>query len=164
MVVRRWIRIGLWVVAIGILVSVVVGAGFGIALWRQTTVTTSERADADKEFDKVRARFGTRPPLVDIREPGPLMPDIRLNKAPATAPRQPVKHFHALFYDFRNKRLVTSRVPIWWMELSGESMAVRFGLPIADVTITVEDVERYGPGVITDFSPPGGGRILVWTQ
>jgi len=162
--VRRWIRIGLWIAAIGIVFAVLIGGGFAVTVWRHTTITTVERAEAAKEFDQLHARFPLRKPLIEIVDPGPIMTDIRIHRAPASAPRQPVKHFQVLMYDGRNKRLVRSSAPIWWMRLSGEGLAKRIGLPVGDLTITEEDVERYGPGIIADFSPPGGGRILVWTQ
>ena len=161
---RRWIRIGLWIAAIGILLSVLVGGGFAVTVWRHTTITTVERPAADKEFEQLHARFPLRKPLVEIIDPGPIMTDIRIHRAPPNAPRQAVKHFQVLMYDGKNKRLVRTSAPIWWMRLSGEGLAKRIGLPVGDLTITEEDVERYGPGIIADFSPPGGGRILVWTQ
>jgi hypothetical protein len=37
-------------------------------------------------------------------------------------------------------------------------------VPLGDLSLTVADVERYGPGIIVDFQPPGGGHMLVWTE
>ena len=92
------------------------------------------------------------------------MTDFRIHKAPANSPRQPVKHFQVLVYDGKNKRLVRSSAPIWWMRFNGNALLARLGLPMGDLVITEEDIERYGSGIIADFSPPGGGRILVWTE
>lgn len=164
MAVRRWIKVVLWVAAIGITVSVVIGSAFAIAIWRHTSVTSVERPDAEKQFEQMRARFPGRKPLVEIRDPGPIMTDIRVHRAPATAPRQPVKYFQVLLYDGKNKRLIRSSAPVWWMRFSGNALLARLGLPMGDLALTEEDIERYGPGIIADFSPPGGGRILVWTE
>lgn len=163
MAVRRWVRIVLWVVAIGVALSVLVGGSLAVMIYRQTTFTTSERADADREFDRARAQLPSRPPLVEVLSPGP-MPNVRIHRAPDSAPRQNVEEFQVLAYDARNKRLVRSRVPTWFMRFSSGDIASHLGLPVQNFAITLEDVERYGKGIIVDFSPPGGGRLLVWTQ
>jgi hypothetical protein len=69
-----------------------------------------------------------------------------------------------LAFDGRTGKLVRSRAPVWWMNFSAESLLARVGAPLGAVALTVADVERYGPGVVLDFSPPAGGRVLVWVE
>jgi hypothetical protein len=81
--VRPVYRIALWVAAIGIALTVAIGALFGGVVLRQTTVSKPAAADAAAEFARVHERFKGR---------------------------------------------------------------------------------VHGPGIITDFTPPGGGRMLVWVE
>lgn len=50
------------------------------------------------------------------------------------------------------------------MNFSADDLLARFGVPVGGLSLTVADVERYGPGVMLDFTPPAGGRVLVWVQ
>ena len=34
----------------------------------------------------------------------------------------------------------------------------------SDFHITVEDIERYAPGIILDFKTPDGELVLLWAQ
>jgi hypothetical protein len=161
---HRYIRIGLWVVAIGAALALVVGGGAAIVVWRQTTVTTSQAAEAEQAFERARAQFPARLPLIQIVDPGPIMMDVRIHRAPESAPRQALQDFHVLAWDSRSARLVRSRAPVWWMHFSAENLLAQLGVPMGGLALTVADVERYGPGIVLDFTPPGGGRVLVWVQ
>lgn len=164
MAVPRWVRVVLWVAAIGIAVSLLVGGSFSVMIYRQTTFTTSERSDALKEFERVLAQFPPRLPLVEVLNAGSLTASVRIHRAPDTAPRQAVQEFQVLAYDNRKKRLVRSRAPVWMMRFSSGNIAAQLGLPVANFTITLEDVERYGRGIIVDVATPVGGRVLVWVE
>jgi hypothetical protein len=142
----------------------VVGAIFGGVLLQQTTVTRPDKADAEAEFTRIHERFKGKAPLVVVKDPGPIMVDIRVNRAPASAPRQPVSTFHVIAWDSRGGTFVRSRAPVWWMHFKGNDLLDWLGVPLGDLNLTVADVERFGPGIITDFTPPGGGRMLVWVE
>jgi hypothetical protein len=164
MAVPRWVRISLWVLAICIGVSMLFGGGVAIMIYRQTTFASSERADADREFERVRALFPSRTPLVEVVKAEGSIPGVRINRVPETSPRQSVEQFQVLVYDSKKKQLVRSHVPVWLLRFSSGNIAAHLGLPVQNFTITLEDVERYGRGIIVDFSPPAGGRILIWTE
>jgi len=161
---RRSLRIALWIIGIGLALALIIGGGAAMVVWRQTTITQTQASDANKEFERVRAQFGARPPLVEIRDPGPIMMDVRVHRPAESAPRQSVQFFNVLVFDGRTKKLVRSRAPVWWMNFSAESLLARLGVPLGNLALTVADVERYGPGVVLDFVPPAGGRVLAWVQ
>lgn len=161
---RRPLRIALWVIAVAMVVSLAIGAGVGLVVWRHTSITKPEAARAQASFTSIRERYKGRPPLMEIKSAGPPMMDIRINRAPASAPRQQVRHFHVIVWDSRAGQFVKSSVPIWWMHFSGNNLLARLGVPLGDFSLTVEDIERFGPGIIIDFQPPGGGHMLVWTE
>jgi hypothetical protein len=162
--VRRILRIGLWTAALGLLMALAVGAAFGGVLWRHTQVSTPAKAEAAAEFARVHERFKGREPLIVVRDPGPIMIDVRVNRPPASAPRRQVSHFHVIAWDSRGGTFVRSSAPVWWMRLKGTDVLNWLGVPLGDLNLTVADVERFGPGIITDFTPPGGGRMLVWVE
>jgi hypothetical protein len=162
--IRRYLKVALWIVAIGAALALVIGGAAAIVVVRHTTITVSQGQEADNAFETARARFPVRLPLVQIVDPGPIMMDVRLNKAPGSAPRQHLQDFHVLAWDSRSGKLVRSRAPVWWMNFSAENVLANLGVPMGGLTLTVADVERYGPGIIVDFAPPGGGRVLVWVQ
>jgi hypothetical protein len=141
-----------------------VGVGVGVVLWRHTAIFTPAEADAQASFASIRERFKGRPPLIEIKNSGVPMMDFRINRLPAAAPRQHVRHFQAIVWDSKGGRMVRSSVPVWWMRFSGNNLLARLGVPLGDFALTVEDIERYGPGIIIDFQPPGGGHMLVWVE
>lgn len=164
MAIPRYLRIALWVVAIGIVLACIVGGSAALIVWRQTTITTSEATDATTQFERIKAQFPQRTPLVEIVDPGPVMMDVRIHRVPESASRQAVKFFHVLVFDARTKRLIRSRAPVWWMTFSAENLLANVGVRVGDLALTVADVERFGPGVVLDFTPPPGGRVLVWVE
>ena len=161
---RRPLRIALWVIGVGVALALVIGGGAAVVVWRHTTVTQAPAQEADKAFDRVRAQFPQRPPLVEIVDPGPIMTDIRVHRPPESAPRQAVQFFQVLVFDGRTNKLVRSRAPVWWMRFSAENLLAQLGVHLGGLALTVADVERHGPGVVLDFAPPGGGRVLVWVE
>lgn len=159
---RRSIKIALWVVAAGVVLAGVLAAVAGLIVWRNTTVTRSAEPEAMQELQRVRDRFPGRRPLVEIEDP--LVLEVSVNRPPASAARQRVEAFHVLAWTGRDQKLVRTSAPVWMMRFSLENMAAQIGLPAGPLNLTVEDVERYGPGIVLDFSPPGGGRVLVWVE
>jgi hypothetical protein len=161
---RREIRIALWAVVISAVVLFAVGASVGLVVWRHTALTKPAAADAQASFTSIRERYKGRPPLVEIKNLGTLTIDVRVNRLPESAPRHQVRHFHVIVWDSRGGSFVRSSAPVWWMHFKGTSLLSQLGVPLGDLSLTVADVERYGPGIIVDFQPPGGGHMLVWTE
>lgn len=161
---RRAIRVVLWTAVIVAVVLLAIGASVGLVVWRHTAITKPAAPDAQAAFTSIREHYKGRPPLVELKSMGPLMIDARINRLPESAPRHPVRHFHVIVWDSRGGSFVRSSAPIWWMHFSGNSLLTWLGVPLGDLSLTVGDVERYGPGIIVDFQPPGGGHMLVWTE
>jgi hypothetical protein len=159
---RTRTRVTLWVLGVGCgALLIVAGLATFIVLRNVETVASAER-EAVVEFERVRARFPPRPPLVEIV--GPRRGAIRINRPAASAERRHVEAFHVLAWAPADRKLVRTSAPIWLMRLSLQNLASTLGLGGGPWNLTVADVERYGPGLILDFNPPGGGRVLVWVQ
>jgi len=155
-------RVALWVLGVGCGLLLVVGALAGVIVLRNTRTVASGEPEAVIEFERIHAGFPARPPLVEILDPR--RGAIRINRPPASAARRHVEAFHVLAWAAADRKLVRTSAPIWLMRLSLQNMMSTLGLGLGPWNLTVADVERYGPGIVLDFNPPGGGRVLVWVQ
>jgi hypothetical protein len=155
-------RVALWALGVGFgALLVVAGVAAVIVLRNAESVPAAER-EAVIEFERVRAQFPPRPPLVEIVDPRQGV--IRINRPPASAERRPLKVFHILVWAAADQKLARTSAPIWLMGLSLQKLALAPGLSAGSWNLTVADVERYGPGLVLDFDQPGRGRVLVWVQ
>ncbi len=159
---RTRTRVALWILGIGGGTLLVVTALAAVIVLRNTEAVASAEPEAIIEFQRVRAQFPPRPPLVEIVDPR--RGAIRVNRPSASVERRHVGAFHVLVWVAADQRLVRTTAPVWLMRLSLQDMASTLGLGGGPWNLTVADVERYGPGLVLDFSPPGGDRVLVWVQ
>jgi hypothetical protein len=151
---------------VGILVALTVAVVF-VARHREAAPVTA--ASAQAEFERLRARFTGQTPLVDM--------EVRATRsAPAGAGTQPLRTFHTVIFDRRGgDRLVEIAVPFWF----GRSYARHEGsfawlgeLSFLDdtefdpepVRLSIEDIERHGPGLLVDYQHPGGGQFIAWVD
>jgi hypothetical protein len=50
------------------------------------------------------------------------------------------------------------------MRFSTANIASQLGITPSKFRLTVNDVERYGPGIVVDFGSQGAFRVLVWVD
>lgn len=55
-------------------------------------------------------------------------------------------------------------VPLWLMRFSTLNITSQLGIAPEKLRLTVGDVQRYGPGIIADYSAEGSFRVLVWVD
>ena len=161
--VKTWV----WVV-IGIVVCGILGviAMAGVGLWfvkshvdiRNTTV-----AAATEDFQAVRQRFANQKPLIELDEHGRF---LRANSDRPAGTERP-QMLTVMVFDPRDERVVRAELPFWMLRLKmgGTRVGVgRGGFDMAQLHITVEDLERYGPTLILDQKDTDGSRVVVWSQ
>jgi hypothetical protein len=151
---------------ISILIAVFVIAGLGAiglvagsAYWfsRHVSAESTSTESADAEFDRERARFAGQQPLVEFNG-GRDNPTVR--RLPATAekpPRVDMQALHARVYDPEDGKLVRADIPFWLIRL-GQSFSFMPNMG----SLTLEDLERHGPGLIVTGRSDEGQQILVW--
>ena len=140
-----------------------IAGSVSFVVWRHTSITKPAAAEADGVFAMIRERYKGRAPLIELQDrTSPAA--VKINRPPATAARQDVKHFHVVVWDSRQGTFVRSSVPVWWMTFNANNVLTNLGVPLGGYNLSVQDVERYGPGIIIDFQPPGGGHMLVWVE
>jgi hypothetical protein len=157
---RRWVKVTLGLGAVLVIcVLALVGTG-AYLFFRHLDTRTVGEADARKEFDVVRARFVGRPPLVEIANLKAA--DVRVNRLVHPEGRQG-NTLHILTWE-RDGRLLRADVPVWLMRFSSLNIASRLGLAPSKFSLTIDDLKRYGPGIVVDFRPPAGDQVLIWLE
>jgi hypothetical protein len=158
---RTWVKASLGGVALIVVALAALGATGAYFVLRHMDKRTGAEADAVLAIDAVKARFGPRPPLVEIADP--MRGDIRINRA-NDASATPVDTIHVINWKSDTHELTRADVPLWLMRFSSVNIASRLGIFPAKFRLTVADVERYGPGIIVDYGSQGASRVLVWVD
>ena len=158
---RTWVKATLGGVAL-IAVAVIALAGTGAYfVFRHLEKRAVDEAASVQAINAVRARFGPRPPLVEIADPR--RADIRINRSnePSTSR---VDTIHVINWKSDTGELVRADVPLWLMRFSSVNILSQLGIAPAKFRLTVSDIERYGPGIIVDYGSAGAFRVLVWVE
>jgi hypothetical protein len=159
---KTWVSIliaALIVAAIAVIVAI---AGIAVFIHNHVDSAVVEAASADAEFAQARARFAGRTPLLELRGNEPVI------HRDATAPRREVRSLHILAFDARQHKISRIDLPGWLLRLM--SAGGRFRIANLepfdsdeDNRLTLEDLERRGPGLVLD-AERRGGRALVWIE
>ena len=125
---------------------------------------------AKLDFEQLRARFAGEQPLLNMRLRKPST-DVNVSRVPA-----PLHAFHTVIFDTRGSQpLVHISVPYWF----GRHYARHSGkfiwlgeLTFFDdtefdpekVQLSLDEVERHGPGLLVDYQHPSGGQFIAWVE
>jgi len=158
---RTWAKVTLGgVVVIAVALAVLGGMGAYFVLRHMETKTSAE-ADALRAIEVVKGRFGPRPPLIEIVDP--LRTDIRINR-PADASPTPVRTMHIINWNSDTRELMRTEFPVWLTRFSSVNVLSQLGVAPEKFRLTVNDIQRYGPGIVLDYGPRGTSRVLVWVD
>ena len=149
-------------VIIGIAVCVLI-AGAGTATWFYLSVFDSVDADAavaTRAFDEARGRFTEQQPILELRNDEVTL----LRKAPDVAPARDLRNVHVLTWNAEEGRLTTLTLPFWLLRLRDSGVDVSIAADGTRLTMTMDEVERYGPALFVDHMEEDGSRVLVWTE
>ena len=94
-------------------------------------------------------------------------PHLDASRTAQPASTKKLTSFHVLVWASRDDKLVRLELPFWLLRIKSKPIefgAYASGLDGAGITMTAEELERYGPGIIIDLEPPGGERILLWAK
>ena len=158
---RTWVKVtlgGVVLVAVALVAAAATGAFF---VFRHMEKRAGSEADAAQTVEAVKARFGSRPPLIEIVDPQ--RADIRINR-PAEASASPVDTLHVVNWKSDTGELIRTDVPLWLMRFSTLNIASHLGIAPEKFRLTLSDVQRYGPGIVVDYGSQGAFRVLVWVD
>jgi hypothetical protein len=129
-----------------------------------TQVADTTPSSAEAAFEAVRQEFAGRPALIDVRGDRPQL-DERRTSLPAST--TPLTSFHVLAWAPKDNKLVRVELPFWLIRIKARPIqfsAYASGLDDTGISMTAEELERYGPGIIIDIQPKGKERILLWAK
>lgn len=129
--------------------------------------TSAQRAEV--EFQRVRARFAGQSPLLDMQERRSLI------NASASQTGAALRAFHTIIFDTRgSQRIVRITVPYRFGRLFGNRSGFRWlgELTFLDDTefdpepihLSIDQVERHGPGLLVDYRHTSGGQFIAWVE
>jgi hypothetical protein len=158
---RTWVKVAIGGAVLVALALAALGATGAYFVLRHMDKRTGQEAEAVQAIDAVKARFGPRPPLIDIVNP--TTADVRINRsgAPSTTA---VDTIHVINWKSETRELTRADLPLWLMRFSSVNIASQLGLAPERFKLTVDDVRRYGPGIVIDYGSPGTSRVLVWVD
>jgi hypothetical protein len=164
---KTWISVVVAVVIIiGVLaVSAVGGTAYFIYRHVQTQFVPNE--SAEQQFQSARARFEGQKPLIELRRGDE--PVLLRETIPKEMPAAKLDTLRVLAYDTRANKLVNVSIPMWLLRMAPSNKFAFMkdnGIDFDSdrVHITLDDLERRGPGLLLDQADRRGSQVLVWTE
>jgi hypothetical protein len=130
-------------------------------VFRSLDRRAATEAETLREFDQIRARFPARPPLVEIVNPQE--GDIRINRL---VHPQGVRAstLHVVAWNVDDGERLQTEIPVWLMRFSTLNVLSTLGVAPEKFSLTVQDVQRYGPGIVADYRRTGRSHVLIWAE
>ena len=158
---RTWVKVtlaGVSVVVIGVLA---LGGTAAYFVFRNLERRGASEADTVRAIEAVRERCPGRPPLLEVVDPQ--AGNIRLNRLVHPEGRRPTT-IHVLTWNTDDGEMLRTKIPLWLMRFSSLNILSQLGIAPEKFRLTVQDVERYGPGIIADYRRPGRNLVLIWVE
>jgi hypothetical protein len=70
---------------------------------------------------------------------------------------------HVMTWKGSEEEVMKADLPLWLMRFSSVNILSHLGIAPARYRLTVEDVARFGPGIIVDQRDPGQ-QVLIWVE
>src|SRR6185503_1354411 len=159
---KTWISVLIAsVIIVGILAAAAIG-GTAFFIYRHVNTEFTRTENADQQFKEARARFAGQQPLIEIRKDDdePVLHREAL-RAAESSPK--LETLRVLAYDTHAEKLVRVSIPFWLLRLA-PSRHMTFlsdsGIDFDSdrVHITLDDLERRGPGLILDQADRRGSQ------
>lgn len=154
-----WILLGVF----GFFIVAGIGTAVFAVYWLGSHMefVESPAPEAAKTFDEVRAKFPGQQPLLQFKDGEPR---ALTDTAPSSVR---LTTLHILAFDDGEGRLVRVDVPFWLLRLKSGPISFSSyadGFDDRRVRLSVEDIERRGPGIVLDLVEPNQGRVLIWAE
>ena len=161
---QKWLLI-----AVGVFVALIflgLGAIYATVTYVQNHFQVAQHTsqeDVARAFDEVHKRFGDKPAFMEWKDDRPVLNEAA---AKASTTTTPLTTLHVVAYNDDDGNLVRMDIPFWLLRLKKGpiNLGTSAGGWTDRVKITVEDIERFGPGIILEASPRDRGRALLWAE
>jgi hypothetical protein len=166
---KTWISVLIAsVIIVGMLALTVVG-GTAFFIYRHVRAEFTTESSAEQEFATARARFNGQQPLIEVRPDAD--PVIHQDLIPATPSTRRLESLRVLAYDDRAGKLVRVSIPFWLLRLlPGKNLSflndegIDVDIDTDRVQLTLDDLERRGPGLVLAHQHRSGSKVIVWTE
>jgi hypothetical protein len=141
----------------------------GFAYFIRTHVSTADVSDqtAAHEMAAARERFAGQTPMIG-RRPGADDEDrFEIHVPEGRASAAPVDALRILAFNPRDGRLLRVSVPFWVLRFTRHgafNILDSADMDVGRARLSVDDLERHGPGLILDTRDARGSQILVWLE
>ena len=150
------------VLIVGLLAVGIVG-GTAFFIYRHVNAQFTPAENAEQQFAAQRAKLGGQQPLLELS----LGDEPSIHRTP-DQPRRELNALHALVYDARAGKLTHVDIPGWLLRMMSGGGRIRIAnLEMFDDDrdrVTLEDLERHGPGLVLDLHRGSRTQVLVWTE
>jgi len=158
---RTWVKISLGSAVVALLgFGILAGAG-AYYFFRHLSTGHSAESNILREMDAVRDRFGARQPLIEVVDPRTA--DIRINRTADSQGRQ-VSTLHVLTWNADDGTRLQTEAPLWLLRFSSVNILSQLGVAPERFRLTVDDIRRYGPGIVVDYRRPGEADVMIWVD
>jgi hypothetical protein len=162
---RTW----LWIIfgAIGFmalcLVALVGGGIYFVSRHVKTELVGQNTAE--EQFLRQRERFAGQQPLVEVEGADKADVQARVRRSPESAPKVELHTMRVLVYNSREGRLIHVDLPFWLLRIMPGSLNnASNNFSFDSHHITVDDIERHGPGLILDARDSRDAQVLIWAD
>jgi hypothetical protein len=159
--------LGWGALALGIIA--VLGIGLSAVMFsRWSEVRTLSAEEADREFTAEIVRAGGGRAYLELEADG----TVRANRDMEGSKPRSLAALHLLAWDPERRTLLRIAFPMWFVQVK-MSRALNLGTITSalardwrnlDLTVSVEELERSGPGIVLDHRREDGAHILLWTE
>jgi hypothetical protein len=166
---RTW----LWVI-FGVVLCVALGiaalVGSGIYMVSKHVKTELiGRTSAEEQFARQRERFTGQQPLIEMTGDADDR-DVTVHRPGADSRRTELQTLRVLVYDPHEGRIIHVDLPFWLLRLMPSARLDNIsgtggsGFSFESGHLTVDDLERHGPGLVLDAHDKRNAAILIWTE
>lgn len=158
---RKWVKVTIGGVALVLLGIAALAGTSSYFVLRHLDTRSATEAEATREFEVIRTRFGARAPLIEVVDAA--RADFQIHR-PAQPDGRAISTFHVLTWNADDDDLFRTEAPLWLMRFSMLNIVSKLGIAPERFRLTVQDIERYGPGIVIDYGVPGKKRALLWVD
>ena len=158
---RTWVKVSLAGIALAILAFAAFAGMSSYFVFRHLEMRSATEPEILREFDELKKKFADRQPLVEIADPQ--AGDIRINRIVHPQGLR-AKLIYIITWNAEDGDVMRTDVPLWLMRFSTLNIASSLGLAPEKFSLTVHDIERYGPGLVVDYRRPGRQHVLMWVE
>jgi hypothetical protein len=160
---KTWVWVVLGIMGVFLLLVVAGIGGMVYFVRSHAHAETTPRDTALAEIEKVRARFAGQTPLIELK-----LGDEPVIHRVTTGERHEIQTLHVIGYDRQNSKLSRVDVPGWvvrFVSAGGRFRLANLGFEDeTDSKLTLEDLERHGPGIIFDLKRREEAMAVVWIE